>query len=360
MTRKRVFSVAGAAALVAAVGVAAGCGGSSGVASPTITPTGQLGATPEQPAQAQPQVSSGLAAAGVADELIPSIVEQVQPSIVTVVVQTGQGGGEGSGIVWDGSKGLIVTNAHVVEGAVGVEVKLPGGEQIPATVVAVASTTDLAVVRIDRTDLPTATFAQELPRVGELAIAMGNPLGFENSVTAGIVSALHRSLGQAPYDDLIQTDAPISPGNSGGALVNRDGEIIGINTAGIPSSENANSLGFAIPSPTVRTVVEQLLAGGGQETQNQAEQPYLGISSSDSAEGVVVQEVVPGSPAASAGLEPGDVIVGIDGTQIATTDELASALGSHAIGDQATLTVIRAGQQGELTVTLGERPQTQA
>ena len=192
--------------------------------------------------------------------LIPSLVEQVQPSIVSIQVTTGQGGGQGSGVV-DGANGIVVTNNHVVKA------RLPSGSSCRTGNPRRAGprdrfATDLAVVKVDGTDLPSATFAKELPRVGELAIAMGNPLQFENTVTAGIVSALHRSLGDSTYVDLIQTDAPISPGNSGGALVNSSGEVIGISSAGIPSTENANSLGFAIPSTTVISVVEQLLANG--------------------------------------------------------------------------------------------------
>jgi S1-C subfamily serine protease len=352
MNRKRLLPVAGAAALVAAVGVAAGCGGSTGTASPAATPAGQVALAPQQTVQTQPQlqVSPSAQAAGDPYELIPDIVEQVQPSIVSVLVQTGQGGAEGSGVVWDGSRGLIVTNNHVVEGGGEVQVRLSSGDRVPATVLATDPQTDLAVVQVDRTDLPTATFASDLPRVGELAVAMGNPLGFENSVTAGIVSALHRSLGEAPYNDLLQTDAPISPGNSGGALVNHDGEVIGINTAGIPTTENANSLGFAIPATTVERVARQLVANG------QVSHPYLGVTSTDTDQGVVLQEVVSGSPAEAAGLQAGDTILAVDGTQVATTSELASALASHAVGDQVTLTVARGGQQTQLTATLGERP----
>jgi S1-C subfamily serine protease len=209
---------------------------------------------------------------------------------------------------------------------------------------------DLAVIQVSRTDLPSATFAHELPRVGELAVAMGNPLGFENSVTAGIVSALHRSLGEEPFIDLIQTDAPISPGNSGGALVNRNGEVMGINSAGIPSTENANSLGFAIPAPTVVSIVDQLLADGT------ASHAYLGISSSDTAQGVVVESVGAGSAAEAAGLQPGDVIVAFDGEEVAATDDLVSALRGKAAGDTATVTIDRGGERVDVTVTLGERP----
>jgi S1-C subfamily serine protease len=352
MNRKRIFPVAGAAALFAAVGIAAGCGGSAGGASPTVTPSGQLAVSPQQTVQSQLELSPSVRASGDPYELIPDIVEQVQPSIVSVIVRTGQGGAEGSGVVWDGSRGLIVTNNHVVEGGGQVEVRLSSGDQIAATVLATDPQTDLAVIKVDRTDLQTASFAKELPRVGELAVAMGNPLGFENSVTAGIVSALHRSLGEAPYNDLIQTDAPISPGNSGGALVNHDGDVIGINTAGIPTTQNANSLGFAIPSTTVSRVVEQLVESG------RVSHPYLGVSTTDTGRGVVLQGVAAGSPAEAAGLQAGDAIVAVDGTEVTSTSELAAALASHAVGDQVTLTVERNGSQIQVTATLGERPPT--
>ena len=201
-------------------------------------------------------------------ELIPDLVEKVTPSIVSVVTDTGQG----SGVVYDGDQGIVVTNNHVVEGTSQVELVLANGDRIPAQVRATDPATDLAILETDQQGLPEATFAEDLPRVGELAIAVGNPLGFENTVTSGIVSALHRSLDQGTYVDLIQTDAPISPGNSGGALINAVGQVIGINSAGIPATENANSLGFAIPSPTVLRVVQQLLETGT------AEQPFLGVT----------------------------------------------------------------------------------
>jgi serine protease DegQ len=349
-----------AAAIAVVAGVAAGCAGSSNV---TATPNGnatQL-ATPQVQTQTQtesatPTLSSSAAAVGDPYELIPDLVEQVQPSIVSVLVSSGQGGGQGSGVVWDGSRGIIVTNNHVVDGATEVQIVLSGGDELPAQVLATDAATDLAVIQVERTDLPQAEFAAELPRVGELAVAMGNPLGFENSVTAGIVSALHRSLGEEPFIDLIQTDAPISPGNSGGALVNRNGQIIGINSAGIPTTENANSLGFAIPSTTVIAIVNQLLADGS------AGHAFLGISSGDAnaGDGVVVETVTDGTAAATAGLQANDVITAIDGGEVRTTDELVSILRSHQPGDQVSLTVERAGQTLTLTVTLGSRTEPAA
>ena len=332
MNKRRLLTLA----LVPVAALAAGCGAAATSSSSPASPPAATLAAP-------------LVATGDNLDLIPSLVERLEPSIVSVLVQTSQGGAQGSGVVWDGSQGLIVTNNHVVEGAQDVQVQLAAGDEIPAEVVATDPNTDLAVIRVERTDLPTAEFASELPRVGELAVALGNPLGFENTVTAGIVSAVHRNLDQSgPYIDLIQTDAPISPGNSGGALVNADGQVIGINSAGIPSTSNANSLGFAIPSPTVRSIVGQLVQGG------QAGLAFLGVSSDDN-DGVRVTSVTAGSAAEAAGIETGDVIAGVDGTEIRSTDELVSELRSRAPGDEVTLTVVRNGEQLELHATLGNR-----
>ena len=319
-----------------AVGLAACGGGSKG----NSTAAGQS-------ATAAPLAAAALNP-GNSYQLIPDLVQRVDPSIVSVLTSTGQG----SGVVWDGAHGIVVTNNHVVEGATQVEIVTADGEHIPAQVKATDPASDLAVLHVDRTDLQSAKFAEAQPRVGELAVAVGNPLGFENSVTAGIVSALHRSLGGGPYVDLIQTDAPISPGNSGGALVNAAGEVIGINSAGIPPTERANSLGFAIPSTTVIPVVQQLLATG------HASQAYLGIRVSQAQDqiganaGVKVESVAAGSAAAAAGLQPGDVIVGLGDQPVTTPDDLLSALRSHAPGDQVSLTVERGGSRTTLTATL--------
>jgi serine protease DegQ len=205
---------------------------------------------------------------------IPAIVERVQPVVVSVLVRTSEGGAEGSGVVFDGRRGLVVTNNHVVADATGVDVVLADGQRLDARVYATDALSDLALLAVERGGLPQARFADDLPRVGELAIALGNPLGFENSVTAGIVSGLHRAIpsaGQAPsLVDLIQTDAPISPGNSGGALVDRQGKVIGINVAAIPPTQQtrAVSIGFAIPAQTAVSVVRQLLQTGEPSTRS--------------------------------------------------------------------------------------------
>jgi len=305
-------------------------------------------------------------AGGVFDR-IPEIVEEVDPSIVAVAVQGGRGGdGEGSGVIWDG-EGVIVTNNHVIEGARDVEVVLASGARLDAEVEDTDPLSDLAVLRVDRTGLPAARFADGLPRVGELALAIGNPVGFEQSVTAGIVSGLHRAIpsgGQTPaLVDLIQTDAPISPGNSGGALVDANGDVIGINVAYIPpQTSGAVSIGFAIPAQTAVSVVRQLLDTGRVEraflgitpieiSAAMAEQFELGVES-----GVGVEQVEDGSAAEKGGVRGGDVIVSLESKPLRTIEDLFSELRLRRPGDEVTLTVVRDGERRQLRVTLAERP----
>ena len=295
---------------------------------------------------------------------IPDTVEAVAPSVVTVFVEGTQGEGSGSGVIWD-EQGRIVTNNHVVEGASDIEVALANGTRVDAQVKGTDRRTDLAVVEVDRDGLPAARFAEALPRVGELAIALGSPLGLSNTVSAGIVSALHRDLpsgGATPaLVDLIQTDAAISPGNSGGALVDADGMVIGVNVAYLPPEARAVSIGFAIPAPVVRDVVPQLIKEGEAEHAYLGVVPYpvteelsrsfnLGVE-----EGVLVQAVPEGSPAARAGVRPGDVVVEIGGEPIRTVEDLFSELRTRDPGDAVELTVVREGARRELEARLAGR-----
>jgi S1-C subfamily serine protease len=294
---------------------------------------------------------------------IPDLVRALQPSVVAVLTDEG----EGSGVVY-AADGTVVTNAHVVEGTDALQVAFVDGERVPAEVEASDPRSDLAVLRVERDDLPVPPFADELPAVGELAVAMGNPLGFENTVTAGIISGLHRAIpGSAARTpaliDLVQTDAAISPGNSGGALIDAAGEVVGINVAYIPPGETgAVSIGFAIPSPTVVDVVEQLLDTG------EVRYPFLGITPQaitpeiaeqldlGAEEGVIVQEVVNGGPADDAGVEPGDVIVSLDGEPVRTVEEFLADLRGYDPGDEVGIDVLRDGDRRAVDVTLAERP----
>ena len=244
---------------------------------------------------------------------------------------------------------------------------LATGETRRGRVEATDRLSDLAVVRVDRDNMRPAEFSDALPEVGELAIAIGNPLGFEDSVTAGIVSGLNRSIpsgGQTPaLVELIQTDAAISPGNSGGALVDGDGRVIGINVAYLPpQSTGAVALGFAIPSTVARDVVRQLLETG------EVRRPYLGIEPTqvtpefaqafglEVEEGVAVVDVFADSGAAEAGLREGDVIVAIEDEEITTVEGLFARLRDFEPGDEVTLETVRAGERRTVDVTLGERP----
>jgi len=352
VTTNRRARPAQALALLALLGALAGCTGST---------TGQQRQDAAASAQADPPPEQAAASGQ-----IPDIVQRVEPSVVTVRV----GDGEGSGVVWS-ADGVIVTNNHVAGGNATVQIIFADGQRSAARVLATDPRNDLAVVRAERRDLPPARFSRTLPRVGDLALAIGNPLGFENSVTAGIVSGLNRSIpgtastGEASLVDLLQTDAPISPGNSGGALVGANGEVIGVNVAYIPPQERgAVSIGFAIPSPRVISVVEQLLKGG------RVTYPSLGVfyrpvtseiaemfGLDDAAGGVVVTDLVPGGPAAQAGLRPGDVIVAVEGRQIESPEDLLGAIRARKPGDRMRLTVLRGGQRGDVTVTVGEQGQ---
>jgi S1-C subfamily serine protease len=266
-------------------------------------------------------------------------------------------------VIWS-EDGIIVTNDHVVDGASSIQVALASGRRVDARVVATDPLTDIAVVEVDEQGLPAAEFATELPSVGSLAVAIGTPLGLENTVTAGIVSGLHRNV---PFSsagslvDLIQTDAAISPGNSGGALVDRQGRVIGINVAYVPPEAGSVSIGFAIPSVTVVDVVDQLLERGSVQhaflgiqpsaiTPDLAEQLDLTVE-----EGAIVLAVTPGTAAEQAGLEPGDVITGIGDTSVRRVEDLFAALRRSRPGEQVTLTVVRDGETIELDAVLGER-----
>lgn len=310
-----------------------------------------------------PAPSANASAQAAAAGNIPAVVRKVEPSVVTISHDQGTG----SGVIWS-KDGVVVTNAHVVGEARQVEVAFFDGRRADGRVRATDPDTDLAVVDVERSDLQPATFQENLPTVGELAVAMGSPLGFQNTITAGIISGLHREIpgsaeqGIRSLVDLIQTDAAISPGNSGGALVNGRGEVVGINVAYIPPEQGAVAIGFAIPGATAVDIVGQLLRNGrathtylgiqpGQVTRDVAAQ--LGL---DRARGVVVLEVVEGGPAAEGGLQPGDVIVGMDDATIDTVEDLFGELRQRRPGTQARVTYIRDGRSQEATVTLAESP----
>jgi serine protease DegQ len=300
--------------------------------------------------------------------LVPELVRMVEPSVVAVQVATTFGQfGEGSGVIIR-DDGIIVTNNHVVQDAGSVTIALADGTRVEGEVIATDPFTDLALVSIDREGLPAARLADEYPEIGELAVALGNPLGFENSVTAGIISGLGRAIPEAATRggvalvDLVQTDAAISPGNSGGALVGADGRVVGINVAYIPPVAGAVSLGFAIPAPTVSDVVNELLQDGSAEhaylganlttvTPQIAEQYGLTVDA-----GVGVLSVEAGGPADAVGIEPGDVITEIDGEPVRDLAGFLTALRRYDPSDGAELTIVSNGAEGVVPVIFTSRP----
>jgi S1-C subfamily serine protease len=304
-------------------------------------------------------VAEGVVADGVTD-----IAAAVAPSVAAVEIRTGGPGGgtvagQGSAVIID-EDGLLATNAHVVDGAGAITVRLADGSRYEAELVGVDPTSDLAVLAVEASGLPAATLADELPEVGATAVAIGSPFGLEGSITSGIVSALDRTLtgrGGA-LTELIQTDAAINPGNSGGALVDAEGRVIGINTAILSGSGTNDGVGFAVPAPVVRDITDQLIATGtvrravlgvaGQDVDPRVAAAY-GL---DEEAGALLLRIEPGSSAAEAGLEPGDLVTAVDGVAITSMAELAVAIRDREPGDQLRLEVVRAGETLELTATL--------
>ena len=271
--------------------------------------------------------------------------------------------GQGSGFIVDAA-GYIVTNAHVVGENAEVKVVLADGREMPARVVGRDTATDVALIKVEAgSPLPALSFGNsDSTRVGEWVMAMGNPFGLGGTVTAGIVSARGRQIGQGPYDDFIQTDASINPGNSGGPLFNAAGEVVGMNTAIFSPSGGNIGIGFAVPSKMVQHVVAQLREHGA------VQRGWLGVSlqpiDQDLAaamrvadtRGALVNAVEPDSPAAKAGLRAGDVITAIDGRAVNNPRDLAAGVADVAPGRTATLAVLRDGAAMERRVEIGNNP----
>jgi len=273
----------------------------------------------------------------------------------------------GSGVIVSAG-GYILTNNHVVEAADEIEVSLSDGKKLLAKVVGSDPETDLAVLHVEATDLPATTFgSSDTLRVGDIVLAIGNPFGFGQTVTSGIVSALGRSgLGINVFENFIQTDAAINPGNSGGALVDASGNLVGINTAIFSRNGGSMGIGFATPVSTAKVVLEQIIKSGsvtrgwigvelGPVTPALAESFNLGTS-----EGAIIKGVLNGGPADKAGAKPGDVLVSIEGKPIVDPQSVLNAVTSIAPGSAARLKLKRKGQDLELAVTVGRRPKPPA
>jgi len=289
---------------------------------------------------------------------VVGVFRTVSPSVVQI--QTAEG--LGSGIVFD-DKGDIVTNYHVVGTSTTFTVTTSTGKQFKGTLVGTFSADDLAVIKISGAHLKPASFADSSKlRVGDIAMAIGNPLGLQSSVTEGIVSALGRDEPEGNgtvLQNTIQTSAAINPGNSGGALVNIGGSVIGIPTLAASDPQlggAASGIGFAIPSDTVTSIASQIIKFGHVVNSGR---PYLGIRIGDTGNGVYVGTVTAGGPAAKAGLKVGDVITAIDGKPTPGSDQLGTIIASHKPGQTVTLKVTHQnGTSDEIKVTLGQYPGT--
>jgi putative serine protease PepD len=314
-----------------------------------------------------------------------AVAKAVSPSVVSIDVTTQQGSGAGSGVILDDS-GHVLTNNHVVGDATGngsIAVTLADGRTYEATIVGTDPSTDLAVIKLASapSDLtPISLGDSTVLKVGDPVMAVGNPLGLSGTVTTGIVSALNRPVstseaspspnGQTSSDTVvtnaIQTSAAINPGNSGGALVNAQGELIGINSSiaslgGSQGSQSGNiGIGFAIPVKEAQSIADQLIKTG------QAQHAFLGVSAKDTTvkdgsaqrAGAEVASVSDGTPAAAAGLRTGDVIIAVDGQPVDSSTALVAQIRAMTAGDKATVTLIRDGARQDVQVTLAVKPAT--
>jgi S1-C subfamily serine protease len=311
-----------------------------------------------------------------------NVAAKVNPAVVRITVTGAAGAGDlgvipatgvGSGVIFN-SNGWILTNHHVVEGGTKFDVQLYDGRVLEGSVYGIDTLTDLAIVKVDATGLPTAAVGEsDALKVGELVIAIGSPLGtYSNSVTSGIVSAKGRTIttdGNQSLTNLIQTDAAINPGNSGGPLLDANGNVVGINTA---IASNSNGIGFAIPIDIARPIMDQAVAG------QKLTRPYLGIRfvsinrqladeeklpvqqgalvGGRDANGNPITGVESGTPAAAAGIKDGDIIVSVNGKTIDEGHPLDATLAQFSPGDTVSVDVLRDGQHITLQVTLGTRP----
>lgn len=291
---------------------------------------------------------------------VMTVVERVGPSVVQVV----DGRGAGSGVIIT-PDGYVLTNAHVVERTDSARVRLADGRAVAGRVVGRDPSSDIAVLQVDATGLPAAELGDsDVLRVGQLVIAIGNPLGFSATVTAGVVSALGRSLRSRSgrlMDDIIQTDAALNPGNSGGPLVNSRGDVIGVNTAVIAG---AQGLCFAIAANTAQFVVGRLIRDG------RIRRSYMGVAGQNTpiarqivrfyglavSSGILVVTIEPDSPATKSLLREGDIIIALDGHDVSGIDQLHRLLTEERIGKDTAITVIRRTEKLEVSVTPAESP----
>ena len=355
--------VAGSLGAAIGVSLASKHGSDSPAVTPATAPAGGAATTPIPPAGSgstattAPGSGSSVTApplSGAALD-VKGILAKVEPSVVDIVAQSRRETGEGTGIIIT-SDGYILTNAHVVNGASTVTVSTSGsGKALSATVIGADTAHDVALIKVDNPggSLPAAELGRSADvKVGDDVVAIGNALGLRGdpTVTRGIVSALNRTVDN--LTGMIQTDAAINPGNSGGPLVNSTGQVIGINTA--VAADGAQNIGFAIPIDKAKSLADRLKSGQGP-----APTAFLGVSTTDTSDGsggAQVVDLVPGGPAAKAGIAVGDLIETFDGKPVSTADSLSGLVQGHQPGDSVTVVVQRNGASRTITVTLGTKP----
>jgi S1-C subfamily serine protease len=330
--------------LLAVVLVAATAGITYLVTSDTVGSTTSSTDTATQTPSA-PEVVPG-------DEPIADAAEVILPSVVQIQTQEGLG----SGVIYT-ADGLILTAAHVVEGHDTVTVRLNDGEDVEGTVLGGTADADVALVQVDRTGLPAAQLALDsAPRVGQMAIAVGSPWGLQGTVTAGIISAINQPIGCGQGGDcrsLLQTDAAINPGNSGGALVDREGRLLGINVSIFSVSGANDGVGFAVPIAVANDIAQAVISGDDLGVA------YLGVVGGNvesGRAGAEITAVTPGTGAADAGVQVGDLVVSIDGVPVQGIEDLAAQVRTHRPGSTVELVVVRDGQEMTIPVLLSDRP----
>ena len=354
------------ASLILIAVVAAGCASSaSGVTTQAVglnsAPSAtQAAAIPAVlPAASSTPTTSLTLAGGSAlslQEQMVAVIKQVTPSVVVIETDAGLG----SGVIYD-NNGDIVTNAHVVGTATTFQVTLSNGKVYPGTLVGSYAPDDIAVIKVTATGLAPATFGDSSQlSVGDFVLAMGNPLGLQSSVTEGIVSALGRQVSEPSGNalpDAIQTSAAINPGNSGGALVDLNGQVVGIPTLEATDPQiggAAGGIGFAISSNRAKTIADQLIASGKVTNSGRA---YMGVQLRDGTTGSIIIAVTAGGPAQKAGLVVGDTVVSLDGTAIPDTQTLIEAIAKHRPGDAVKIEVQHQnGTKATFSLTLGQLP----
>jgi len=320
------------------------------------------------------------------EDMVTTIYENASPAVVAIeVTKQSSGGflgrfpssGEGSGFILDNQNGYVLTNNHVIEGANNINITLSTGSSMQAEVMGTDNVHDLALLKVDGdiTNIKKLTLADSnLVKPGQMAVAIGNPYGYANSITVGIISGLNRTISTSNYTGMLQTDAAINPGNSGGPLLNANGEVIGINTAVESPVTGAQGIGFAVPSNVAKSVLPSLEKG------EKIVRPWIGITGMtitgsvaeslglDVQSGVYVTSVASDSPADEAGIkgsrlndqgEPdsgGDIITAIDDKAVNSIQVLVGYVSEKQVGDEVTLTILRDGETFSLGVTLAARP----